>query len=711
MIWRKIADWFSKTTVRFIAALLVLIVGFGVGISIYVRAFAEDSYLTRKNELQHIVSLAQNVIQPIIEDVGQGKITLGEGRLQATEMINRFIYSDGSGPNFVFLSSYEGYILVEPFKPDTVGTYQMQLRDTDGTAITRKLLETAKSGGGFVFYNESRTPNAPYQKKLSYVIGIPELECYIGTGMYVDDIERSVKMVVMRLLLLSCFILAITLGMQYYFIRPLLRCFYTMSSAFKDFDRHHITLSRYTGQSSVRVAETEQLSRKVQAMIEMLSADRIALRERVAEVHRLAYSDPLTNLPNRASLEEWFKVELEKAANGDSYGVIMFLDLNDFKRVNDLFGHSSGDDLLIKTGNRIEMVLPDKGRIFRLGGDEFIVIIPGVEEDESEKFAQKILLEIACTYVCKEEICHITGSLGIAMYPKEGVDMDSLLGKVDTAMYHAKEVKGVGYSRFDSSMHEAVMRRIKLESSLAKALERKELELFYQPQFDAVLNKAVAIEALLRWNRPGKEYISPIEFIPLAEESGLIIPIGRWVLAEACKFCVYLHQLGYKEMYVTVNMSPKQVEHPEFIDNIRGILEETGLSPRFLELEMTESLFMKSLDLCKNKFNELRKMGIRLALDDFGKGYSSLTRLQVLPFNVLKIDKEFLQEITTQQSEIIRTIIKLAHVLGVEVVVEGVETIEQANFVIDAQGDRIQGYYFSPPLPRENLLMYLTEFL
>lgn len=710
-MWTKITDFLSKTTVRFIAALLVLILGFGVGISIYVWAFTEDSYLTRKNELRHIVLLAYNVIEPIIEEKRQEKITIGEARIRATEILNRFVYSDDSGPNFVFLASYEGYILVEPFKPDTVGTYQMQLRDINGTAITRELLQTAKAGGGFVFYHESRIADTPSQKKLSYVIGIPELECYIGTGMYVDDIDQSVNTVVMRLLLLGCFILVLILGMQYYFLYPLLRSFLTMSSAFKEFDQHHENLPRITTRSSAKVVDAEQLSNKVQAMMEMLQQDRIALRERVAEVHRLAYSDSLTNLPNRASLEEWFKVELEEAINGDSYGAIMFLDLNDFKRVNDLFGHSSGDKLLIQTGIRIDRVLPDKGKIFRLGGDEFIIVIPGIDGEEMERLTQIILNEIACPYVFEEETFYVTGSLGIAMYPQEGVDMDSLLGKVDTAMYHAKDNKGTGYSRFDSSMHETNMRRIKLERTLTTAMEKNQLELFYQPQIDVTLNKPVAIEALLRWNRPGKEYISPVEFIPIAEESGLIIPIGRWVLLEACKYCMYLHHLGYKEIYVTVNMSPKQVEHPDFIDSVRGVLAETGLSPQFLELEMTESLFMKSLDLCKNKFAELREMGLRLALDDFGTGYSSLTRLRALPFNVLKIDKEFLKEISGEKSEIIRTIIKLAHALEMEVVVEGVETVEQAKLVVDAQGDRIQGYYFSPPLPRDKLLMYLANCL
>lgn len=707
-MWTKIANWFSQISVRFIAALLVLILGFGVGISIYLRAFSEDSYLTRKKELQHIVALARNVIKPVIEDRQQGKITIGEARIRSTEILNRFVYDDDSGPNFVFLASYEGYILVEPFKPDTVGTYQMQRRDMNGTAITQELLQTAKAGGGFVFYYETRTPDALYQKKLSYVIGIPELECYIGTGMYVDDIEHSISTLLMRLLLLSCFLLTIILGMQYYFLYPLLRCFSTMSSAFKEFDRYYKPVPRVTSRSPERGTDTDQLIAKVQDMIEMLKKDRLALRERVAEVHRLAYSDSLTNLPNRAFLEEWFKAELEKAAAGDSSGAVMFLDLNDFKRVNDLFGHSSGDKLLMQTGNRIDRVLPNNGRIFRFGGDEFIIVIPAIDRDETAELAQTILQETACPYVFQEETFYVTGSLGIAMYPQDGSDMDSLLSKVDTAMYHAKETKGIGYSQFDPSMHEAIVDRIKLESSLAKALDRNQLELFYQPQFDIARNKPVAIEALLRWHRPGKDYISPIEFIPIAEESGLIIPIGRWVLLEACRFCLYLHGQGYEDIYVTVNMSTKQVEHPDFINSIKEILDETGLSPQFLELEITESLFMNSLDSCKNKLHQIREMGIRLALDDFGTGYSSLTRLCALPFNVLKIDKEFLREISSEQSEIIRTIIKLAHALGMEVVVEGVETAEQARFVAEALGDRVQGYYFSPPVPGDKLLMYLA---
>jgi diguanylate cyclase (GGDEF)-like protein len=585
-MWTKISNWFSQISVRFIAVLLVLILGFGVGISIYLREFSEDSYLTRKKE--------------------------------------------------------------------------------------------------------------------------PELEFYIGTGMYVDDIEHSISTLLKRLLLLSCFLLTMILGMQFYFLYPLLRCFSTMSGAFKEFDRYHETVPWVTSRSPVRLADTDQLLAKVQAMIEMLKKDRQALTERAAEVHRLAYSDSLTNLPNRAFLEEWFKPELEKAATGDSSGAVMFLDLNDFKRVNDLFGHSSGDKLLMQTGSRIDKVLPSNGRIFRLGGDEFIIVSPGNDRDEAAKLAQIILRETACPYVFQEEALYVTGSLGIAMYPQDGSDMDSLLSKVDTAMYHAKEAKESGYSQFDPSMHEAIVHRIKLESSLAKALDRNQLELFYQPQFDIAQDKPVAIEALLRWHRPNQDYISPVEFIPIAEESGLIISIGRWVLSEACRFCVCLHSLGYEDIYVTVNMSAKQVEHPDFINSIREILDETGLSPQFLELEITESLFMNSLDACKNKLHKIREMGIRLALDDFGTGYSSLTRLCALPFNVLKIDKEFLREISAEQSEIIRTIIKLAHALGMEVVVEGVETAEQASFVADALGDRVQGYYFSPPVPGDKLLMYLA---
>lgn len=712
-MWTKLTAGFSNVSVRFVASLLVLIVGFGAGISIYLRAFTEDSYLTRQRELQHIVSLAENAISPIVEERRQGRIAIGEARVRAAEVLNRFVYTDGSGPNFVFFASYEGYILVEPYKPDKVGTYQMQRRDLDGTAITQELRQTAQAGGGFVFYYESRTENAPTQKKLSYVVGIPELECYLGTGMYVDDIEASVNTLLKRLVLLSFFILAVILSMQYYFLYPLLHCFSTMSNVFQEFDQNHAALQNTTAvQHREGAGEPEQLIEKVQNMMEMLKTDRIALRERVAEVHRLAYSDPLTNLPNRAFLEEWFKAELEAAAAGHTYGAVMFLDLNDFKRVNDLFGHSSGDKLLMQTGARINQALPEKGRIFRLGGDEFIIVLPSVTGDEAEVFAEKILQETACPYVFQDETFYVTGSLGIAVYPQDGLDLDSLLSKVDTAMYNAKEGKknGNGYTRFAPSMHEAILHRIKLERSLAKALENHQLEIFYQPQFDIVRNKPVAIEALLRWNRPGEHPISPVEFIPIAEESGLIIPIGQWVLTEACKFCRHLHSLGYHEIYVTVNMSTKQVEQSDFISQIRKVLDQTGLSPQSLELEITESLFMNSLDLCKNKLSQIRSMGIRLALDDFGTGYSSLTRLRVLPFNVLKIDKAFLQEKSSEQEEIIRTIIKLAHVLGLEVVAEGVETVEQLNLVFAALGDRVQGYYFSRPLSSEVLIQFLDEF-
>lgn len=446
-MWSVISSWFSKVSIRFVAALLVLIVGFGVGILICFQAFTEDSYLIRKNELQHIVTLAKNAIEPIVEEKRQGLISSGEARLRVAEILNRFVYSDGVGPNFVFFASYEGYVLVDPFKPNTVGTYQMQRRDAEGNAITRELLQTAQAGGGFVFYSEARTEVGRDQKKLSFVTGIPELECYIGTGMYVDDIENSVNSLLIRILLLNGFVLAVSLGLQYHFLYPILHCFFTMACTLREFDCYRTNSSPVNSQLMVEETDLNQLIDNARAMMEALKVDRIALRERLAEVHRLAYCDALTNLPNRVSLRNWFMKEIEESTAEGSFGALMFLDLNNFKKVNDLFGHSSGDKLLMQIGMRIDGILPECGRVFRLGGDEFIIVIPGSDCEAAEIIAQNISQEIEYPYTFQEETFFVTGSLGIALYPQDGSDLDSLLSRADAAMYYAKEAKKNGYSR------------------------------------------------------------------------------------------------------------------------------------------------------------------------------------------------------------------------------------------------------------------------
>ncbi|WP_176215574.1 EAL domain-containing protein [Sporomusa malonica] len=797
------------------------------------NTFTNDMYEIRKTELQHIVSLAQNAIKPILARKHLGEISLGDARLQAAEIINRFIYFDEMGPNYVFLASYEGYTLVNPLEPDTVGTYEMQRQDLDGLMITKELLQTAKSGGGFVLYYESRTPGEIPQKKLSFVIGLPEIECYLGTGMYVGDIDRTYNALLEKLLFSGIIILVIIGFLQYYFMRPLLYGFNTLLRAFGDFRANPKSQPIISRQSYANGTEADVLinsfleltnellihrkniekseekfrlaaqsandviwdwdadkretswSDKMRDILghypdgknahfeiieDWIHADdrqrrRLALLEHFTEksefylceyriiipftserrwllakgksvqnsegvlvrivgtltditepklrdeqIYHLAYYDSLTNLPNRSYLTERLSAELEASAMGDVAGALMFLDLNEFKRVNDLFGHSRGDQLLVHVANRLGSVLGDRGLLLRLGGDEFVILAPNLSGAAAEALAQEIVNESTYPYSYQDETFFVSVSIGIALYPEDGCDPDTLLVKADTAMYHVKESPSKGYSRFHPSMQEVALKKIRLENLLSKAIDRNELEVYYQPQIDLVSNRPVSIEALLRWQRPGKGHTQPADFIPIAEESGLIIPIGAWVLIQACNFCRHLHSLGLEDIYVTVNISTKQVEQPNFIRTVEDILAETGLHPHQLELEITESLFMNSFDACIQKFNQLKAMGLRLALDDFGTGYSSLTYLRHLPIDTLKMDKDFLQELHTENFSIVEAIIRLAHILNIKVVAEGVEVPEHVSFLCNVLCDRAQGYLFCKPVSEQEVIDFLSQF-
>lgn len=433
-------------------------------------------------------------------------------------------------------------------------------------------------------------------------------------------------------------------------------------------------------------------------------------KRRDEEIRRLAYFDQLTKLPNRASFVNRLKLEMEPSEQRPAGGAIMFIGLNDFKRVNGLFGHSSGDELLIKTAAEIKEVLGERGTVFRLGGDEFIILAPGLDQEHVGELAQQLVQELIVHYTYQDQTFIVSGSIGVALYPQDGTDAEELLSKADTAMYHAKGAHKAGYSLFHPSMHELAIKNLKLESLLSKAIERNELQLHYQPQVDLTTNRPVCVEALLRWNCHGIGMVSPVEFIPIAEKSGLILPIGDWVLAEACKLCKTLQAQAIDHIYVTVNISPRQVEQPDFVDKVQRILEENQLDPGLLELEITESLLMTNIDGCQKKIETLRKMGIRLALDDFGTGYSSLTRLRRLPFDVLKVDKEFIRAVNGEDTIIVETIVSLSHTLGMQVVAEGVEEKIQAEFLKRMNCDRVQGFYFSRPLSEENLQVYLQSF-
>lgn len=420
------------------------------------------------------------------------------------------------------------------------------------------------------------------------------------------------------------------------------------------------------------------------------------------KIKHMAYYDTLTGLANRELLTETVCEALTKAKEQGTHGALLFIDLDNFKLINDTYGHSWGDQLLINISRQLAELVVDAGLAARLGGDEIIIFLPAINTaEEAAAYAEQVMRLLEKPVTVNEHIFHITASAGIALYPEHGSTIDELLRNADTAMYSAKNSGKRGYMVFDESMHNAVVEKTLLESRLRQALRNHELRLYYQPQFDMAAERVAGFEALLRWESPDYGLMPPLKFIPLAEETGLIVEIGMWVLAQACAFSQELYDKGLGRLWVSVNISVVQLIQPGFVQGVADVLAATGLPPHLLELEITESVLMEQLADNVRKLAELRDLGIRIALDDFGTGYSSLTYLKKLPITAVKMDKAFIDDIAAGgiDAAVTGTIIELSHQMGLTVVAEGVETENQFTFLQQKKCDIIQGYLISWPLP------------
>ena len=428
------------------------------------------------------------------------------------------------------------------------------------------------------------------------------------------------------------------------------------------------------------------------------------------KISYMAFYDTLTGLPNRASLNLHLEKNIKKAHSGEATGIILSIDMDDLKSVNDNFGHSLGDSIIITAGKYIVAAVGEKAFVARSGGDEFVIVLSGqYSRLEVARIADKVLDAVCQEYEILIEHLHMSASIGIVVYPDDGNSVEDLLKKVDIAMYAAKKA-GRNCWRFYQPifLHEA-HEKMMLTNGLRRALERGELSLHYQPQL-TVEGTVIGFEALLRWNSSEHGLVSPIRFIPVAEESGLILPIGQWVLQEACQFAKRLANMGKGTIHVAVNISPKQLMTDDFVDTVRRSIAGAGIAPEQLEIEITESVLIKSMEDSICKLDQLRNLGVMLSLDDFGTGYSSLTYLRRLPVGVLKIDKSFIDNIICDQTQLqlVGSIINLGHTLGLTIVAEGVESMGQLKSLIQFGCDRIQGYIFSRPIPEEEAIKFLN---
>jgi diguanylate cyclase (GGDEF)-like protein len=426
-------------------------------------------------------------------------------------------------------------------------------------------------------------------------------------------------------------------------------------------------------------------------------------QEAEARIQYLAHFDALTGLPNRAQLEDRARYALSLAQRNHVSLAVMFLDLDHFKDINDSLGHSIGDVLLIELAKRLRQVLRDDDTVSRLGGDEFIFLLYGIDAQGAAHVAQKLLEVIAEPYRIDHYDLNVSGSIGIALYPGDGGDLESLSKSADAAMYHVKQEGRRGYRFFTSEMQSRSARHLQLVNALRLALERDQMQVHYQPQIAMHGQAIVGAEALLRWTHPELGPVSPAEFIPAAEDSGLILPIGEWVLRQAARQAKQWMQDGLPPLVMAVNLSAVQFRHPDLPALVSRILDEEGLPPEYLELELTEGVAMHDPQGAIAVMNNLHERGVRMSIDDFGTGYSSLSHLKKFKVYKLKIDQSFVRDISTDPEDkaIVGAIINMAKSLGLQTIAEGVETAGQLAFLHEQGCDETQGYYFSRPLPAE----------
>lgn len=445
-------------------------------------------------------------------------------------------------------------------------------------------------------------------------------------------------------------------------------------------------------------------------------SERLATEEKLQRSEQqyqfLAQHDALTGLPNRMLFRDRLERALARARRGQTQVALLFLDLDRFKHINDSLGHQVGDQVLVEIANLLRQCVRESDTVARLGGDEFVVILEQIDSAEAVgSSAQKILEHLAAGFSVAGQHFVLSASIGIGLYPDDARDPDELMRLADVAMYRAKSQGRNNYQLFTPDMNLRAHRQLSLELDLRQALARGELALVYQPQFDLTNTTLVGAEALLRWHHPGQGLIAPADFIPLAEETGLIVPIGEWVLEQACDQVALWQQAGLPELQIAVNISPRQFFRSDLLGCVQRVLERSGLDPRQLVLEVTESMLMENVEVAVQTMEQLNAVGLQISIDDFGTGYSSLQHLKRFPVSQLKIDRSFVEDVTSNRdaAAIARSIIALGQTMRLEVVAEGVETAGQREFLRRSGCAYAQGYLFGRPVEAAEFVHFFRE--
>jgi diguanylate cyclase (GGDEF)-like protein len=573
-------------------------------------------------------------------------------------------------------------------RPIVFGDYTYQDKDHDIAAV-KQAMETGKlvSFDTVVKGKHVIKTFIPINNKNPYIIGFVTDYKVIQDVLNKQLLNNTIISII--LLIIVFFVSYIFSG---YIVRPIQRILEKVNEIAAGNFGVHVHINRKD--------EFGRLADRVNVMSDNLKTYTQELKDKHELIQYQAYHDSLTGIGNRRLFMERFNQAIEH----EQTITVMFLDLDRFKNINDTLGHAFGDHLLQGVAQRLTECVSEKDTVARIGGDEFALIVPKKQLGEASEIAEKILNKFKDPFVINGHELHVSPSIGISIYPIHGTDSETLIKHADYAMYHAKENGNNSYQFFTTDMDAQSRERLMLENELRKALKKNEFEIYYQPKFDTISEQMTGVEALVRWHHSELGTISPAKFIPIAEETGMILSLGEWILRTACKQNKEWQNTGLPSLRISVNLSAKQFQQANLVEMITDILEETGLEARWLELEITESTIMNNVEDVISKLHELKTMGVHVSIDDFGTGYSSLSYLKELPIDTLKIDQSFVRDLPDHQNNksIVTAIISMAHSLNLHVIAEGVETEEQLIFLREKGCHEVQGYLFGKPVPAED---------
>lgn len=657
-----------------------------------------------------MVSEAINAFNPDIEVIPWNQlsfdmVTERAGQVKEDEIILICTYYSDSDNNIVAMD-YATREICKASKTPVYGLYDFELNQgiVGGTLVSGRLQgENAAELAIRILDGEDpnqipvQSPDCTrtifdYNQLMKFQISMKQLPKNSIIINKPFSFYETYKTLVIGVVAVFCLLVSFT-GILIFYVRKLRKMKHTLSENNEELTQLNEEL----------VASDEELMKQYEEII----AVNERIRESDEKLTYLAYHDPLTGLPNKLSLYNRAK-EIFKSDAGAS--ALLFIDIDNFKYVNDTLGHEFGDKLIVDVSTTLSDLLYDNCSLYRLSGDEFIILYERIEDvKQVEKFALHLLSGFFKDFEYQSNL-HVSLSIGIALYPQHGADLDELLKHADIAMYKVKESGKKDYLVYSQEMNEAFVERVSIEKYLKKALDSHEFELYYQPQLDLKSNRITGLEALLRWNSPDLGWVPVLKLIKVAEDTHFIIPLGDWVLQNACIFLKRLEELGHMDIGVSINISILQLLQEDFVDKVMNMVHTYQIRPEQLELEITESILVESFDRIKTKLQQLRELHVRTALDDFGKGYSSLSYLKQLPITTMKIDKSFIDYITDQNGDdYVKNIISLGKNLGMDVIAEGVEEKHQLDYLMNSDCDKIQGYWFCRPKTEEDIIRILNE--